>query len=146
MTLAVQALKAAEKGDQHAAPARKRQHTAAANVDLHDLSLLGKHNSREQQQLLLAASYGTAAHAYVVLYYADIILKHSNAIDKAVEVSNSSWAQPGRLLVAVCWYSLGQQYPHYSSMSVAAVVQGVLCCIYVINASIVAGFYWRCRC
>ncbi|WIA41354.1 hypothetical protein OEZ86_004947 [Tetradesmus obliquus] len=47
--------KAAERGDQHAAPARKRQHTLAANVDLHDLSLL------------------------------DVILKHSNAIDKAVE-------------------------------------------------------------
>eukprot|EP00882_Tetradesmus_deserticola_P028552 GHRQ01031815.1.p2 GENE.GHRQ01031815.1~~GHRQ01031815.1.p2 ORF type:complete len:147 (+),score=78.69 GHRQ01031815.1:113-553(+) len=45
----------ADRGEQNAAPARKKQHTAAANVDLHDLSLLA------------------------------VILKHSNAIDKAVE-------------------------------------------------------------
>jgi hypothetical protein len=39
--LTLQAPKAADRGDQNPAPARKRQHTAAANVDLHDLTLLG---------------------------------------------------------------------------------------------------------
>jgi hypothetical protein len=39
--LTLQAPRAANRGDQNPAPARKRQHTAAANVDLHDLTLLG---------------------------------------------------------------------------------------------------------
>jgi hypothetical protein len=42
LCLTMQAPKAADRGDQNPPPARKRQHTAAANVDLHDLTLLGE--------------------------------------------------------------------------------------------------------
>lgn len=38
-------------------------------------------------------------HAYIASYHADVILKHSNAIDKAVEVSSGSFLQPGGLQV-----------------------------------------------
>lgn len=50
--LTLQAPNTASRSDQNAAPARKRQHTAAANVDLHDLSLLGKHTHAAAVMLL----------------------------------------------------------------------------------------------
>jgi hypothetical protein len=38
--------------------------------------------------VLLEAYMQTAADVYISLFPADVILKHSNAIDKAVEVSS----------------------------------------------------------
>jgi hypothetical protein len=86
----LQAAKAAERNDQHAAPARKRQHTAATNVDLHDLSLLGKRNLSEKQHSCCWQLTMNRSSNQTLFAHADIILKHSNAIDKAVEVSSGN--------------------------------------------------------